>query len=191
MTDSDRTPLAPSSLSLFPRFAMSGELSGAGTDGSSNMTPLSSVPSSRLACRSTKNCRSPAPKASPSTFSTVQVRSLKTDRKDGKEFNKLPQFRNRMTLRMSTSQRTRCSTCHKIIKFCTHTSQSTARMSEMSLVGSPTASKMMARVNTPPAGIPAAPTLDAVAVTLTLGWKMMQLDTTRADRISHRMSANV
>lgn len=36
----------------------------------------------------------------------------------------------------------------------------------MSLVGSPTASRMMARVNTPPAGIPAAPTLDAVAVTL-------------------------
>lgn len=48
----------------------------------------------------------------------------------------------------------------------THTSQSTARISEMSLVGSPTASRMMARVNTPPAGIPAAPTLDAVAVTL-------------------------
>jgi len=40
-------------------------------------------------------------------------------------------------------------------------------MREMSLVGSPTASRMMAKVNTPPAGIPAAPTLDAVAVTLT------------------------
>lgn len=52
-------------------------------------------------------------------------------------------------------------------RLCTHTSQSTARIREMSLVGSPTASRMMARVNTPPAGIPAAPTLDAVAVTLT------------------------
>lgn len=51
----------------------------------------------------------------------------------------------------------------------THTSQSTARISEMSLVGSPTASRMMARVNTPPAGIPAAPTLEAVAVTLANG----------------------
>lgn len=48
----------------------------------------------------------------------------------------------------------------------TYTSQSTARISEMSVVGSPTASRMMARVNTPPAGIPAAPTLEAVAVTL-------------------------
>lgn len=48
----------------------------------------------------------------------------------------------------------------------THTSQSTARISEMSVVGRPTASRMMARVNTPPAGIPAAPTLEAVAVTL-------------------------
>lgn len=37
----------------------------------------------------------------------------------------------------------------------------------MSLVGSPIASRMIAKVNTPPAGIPAAPTLDAVAVTLT------------------------
>lgn len=55
---------------------------------------------------------------------------------------------------------------HKSQRFFTHTSQSTARMREMSLVGSPTASRMMARVNTPPAGIPAAPTLDAVAVTL-------------------------
>lgn len=36
----------------------------------------------------------------------------------------------------------------------------------MSPVGSPTASRMMASVNTPPAGMPAAPTLDAVAVTL-------------------------
>lgn len=51
--------------------------------------------------------------------------------------------------------------------FCTYTSQSTARMREMSLVGRLTASRMMAKVNTPPAGIPAAPTLDAVAVTLT------------------------
>lgn len=41
----------------------------------------------------------------------------------------------------------------------------------MSLVGSPTASRMMARVSTPPAGIPAAPTLDAVAVTLHGGEK--------------------
>lgn len=48
----------------------------------------------------------------------------------------------------------------------THTSQSTARMRERSLVGNPTASRMMASVSTPPAGIPAAPTLDAVAVTL-------------------------
>lgn len=37
----------------------------------------------------------------------------------------------------------------------------------MSLVGSPIASRIIARVSTPPAGIPAAPTLDAVAVTLT------------------------
>lgn len=56
---------------------------------------------------------------------------------------------------------------HKIQSLCTHTSQSTARIREMSLVGNPTASRMIARVNTPPAGIPAAPTLDAVAVTLT------------------------
>lgn len=48
----------------------------------------------------------------------------------------------------------------------THTSQSTARIREMSLTGRLTASRMMARVRTPPAGIPAAPTLDAVAVTL-------------------------
>lgn len=48
----------------------------------------------------------------------------------------------------------------------TYTSQSTARMREMSLVGRPTASRMMAKVKTPPAGMPAAPTLDAVAVTL-------------------------
>lgn len=48
----------------------------------------------------------------------------------------------------------------------THTSQSTARMREMSEVGSPIASRIIARVSTPPAGIPAAPTLDAVAVTL-------------------------
>jgi hypothetical protein len=33
-------------------------------------------------------------------------------------------------------------------------------------VGSPMASRMMAMVRTPPAGTPAAPTLDAVAVTL-------------------------
>lgn len=74
---------------------------------------------------------------------------------------------------------TRRSTSHRLLGYsapstrntvkgsCTHTSQSTARMSEMSLVGSPTASRMMAKVNTPPAGMPAAPTLDAVAVTLT------------------------
>ena len=48
----------------------------------------------------------------------------------------------------------------------THTSQSTAKMKEMSRTGRLTASRMMARVSTPPAGIPAAPTLDAVAVTL-------------------------
>ena len=47
----------------------------------------------------------------------------------------------------------------------THTSQSTARIKEMS-TGRLTASRMMARVRTPPAGMPAAPTLDAVAVTL-------------------------
>lgn len=45
----------------------------------------------------------------------------------------------------------------------------------MSLVGSPTASRMIASVKTPPAGIPAAPTLDAVAVTLTQKEKMTQL----------------
>lgn len=39
-------------------------------------------------------------------------------------------------------------------------------MRERSLVGNPTASRMIASVSTPPAGIPAAPTLDAVAVTL-------------------------
>lgn len=48
----------------------------------------------------------------------------------------------------------------------THTSQSTAKIKEMSLTGRLTASKMMASVRTPPAGMPAAPTLDAVAVTL-------------------------
>lgn len=36
----------------------------------------------------------------------------------------------------------------------------------MSSTGRLTASRMMARVRTPPAGMPAAPTLDAVAVTL-------------------------
>lgn len=56
---------------------------------------------------------------------------------------------------------------HEMQRLCTHTSQSTAKMREMSLVGSPTASRIIARVSTPPAGIPAAPTLDAVAVTLT------------------------
>lgn len=39
-------------------------------------------------------------------------------------------------------------------------------MRDRSLVGRPIDSKMMASVSTPPAGIPAAPTLDAVAVTL-------------------------
>lgn len=48
----------------------------------------------------------------------------------------------------------------------THTIQSTASMRDRSLVGSPMASRMMAMVRTPPAGTPAAPTLDAVAVTL-------------------------
>lgn len=48
----------------------------------------------------------------------------------------------------------------------TYTSQSTARIKEMSSTGRLTASRMMARVRTPPAGMPAAPTLDAVAVTL-------------------------
>lgn len=48
----------------------------------------------------------------------------------------------------------------------TYTIQSTANIKERSLVGSPMASKMIAMVRTPPAGTPAAPTLDAVAVTL-------------------------
>lgn len=48
----------------------------------------------------------------------------------------------------------------------TYTIQSTARIRERSCVGNPMASKMMAIVRTPPAGTPAAPTLDAVAVTL-------------------------
>lgn len=48
----------------------------------------------------------------------------------------------------------------------TYTIQSTASMRDRSLVGSPMASKMMAMVMMPPAGIPAAPTLEAVAVTL-------------------------
>lgn len=58
-------------------------------------------------------------------------------------------------------------TVHEMQRLCTYTSQSTAKMREMSVVGSPTASRMIARVRTPPAGIPAAPTLEAVAVTLT------------------------
>lgn len=45
----------------------------------------------------------------------------------------------------------------------------------MSLVGSPIASRIIARVNTPPAGIPAAPTLDAVAVTLSLAYIRIQV----------------
>ena len=49
----------------------------------------------------------------------------------------------------------------------------------MSLVGRPTASRMIASVKTPPAGIPAAPTLDAVAVTLTQEEKMTQLIVTQ------------
>ena len=48
----------------------------------------------------------------------------------------------------------------------THTIQSTASMRDRSLVGRPMASRMMAMVMMPPAGIPAAPTLEAVAVTL-------------------------
>lgn len=48
----------------------------------------------------------------------------------------------------------------------THTIQSTASMRDRSLVGKPMASRMMAMVMMPPAGIPAAPTLEAVAVTL-------------------------
>lgn len=52
------------------------------------------------------------------------------------------------------------------IFFFTHTIQSTANMRDRSLVGRPMASRMMAMVMIPPAGIPAAPTLDAVAVTL-------------------------
>jgi len=48
----------------------------------------------------------------------------------------------------------------------THTIQSTASMRERSLVGRPMASRMMAMVMMPPAGMPAAPTLEAVAVTL-------------------------
>ena len=48
----------------------------------------------------------------------------------------------------------------------TYTIQSTARIRERSWVGSPMASRIMAMVRTPPAGTPAAPTLDAVAVTL-------------------------
>lgn len=50
----------------------------------------------------------------------------------------------------------------------TYTIQSTANMREMSFVGSPIASKIIAMVRTPPAGIPAAPTLEAVAVTLSI-----------------------
>lgn len=48
----------------------------------------------------------------------------------------------------------------------THTIQSTASMRDRSLVGRPMASRMMAMVMMPPAGMPAAPTLEAVAVTL-------------------------
>lgn len=63
------------------RLLMSGELSGA----ASSRTSLSSAPF-RLASLSTKNCKIPAPKASPSTLSTVQVRSLKEDKTDGTPF---------------------------------------------------------------------------------------------------------
>ncbi|KAK7834499.1 hypothetical protein U0070_017685 [Myodes glareolus] len=48
----------------------------------------------------------------------------------------------------------------------TYTIQSTARIRERYSVDSPMASRIMAMVRTPPAGTPAAPTLDAVAVTL-------------------------
>lgn len=48
----------------------------------------------------------------------------------------------------------------------THTIQSTASMRDRSFVGRPMASRMMAMVMMPPAGMPAAPTLEAVAVTL-------------------------
>lgn len=50
-----------------------------------------------------------------------------------------------------------------------YTIQSTASISDRSLVGRPMASKMIAMVMIPPAGMPAAPTLDAVAVTLQEG----------------------
>lgn len=53
-----------------------------------------------------------------------------------------------------------------IIAGSTHTIQSTASMRDRSLVGRPMASRMMAMVMIPPAGMPAAPTLEAVAVTL-------------------------
>lgn len=53
----------------------------------------------------------------------------------------------------------------------THTIQSTASMRDRSLVGRPMASRMMAMVMMPPAGMPAAPTLEAVAVTLEIMMK--------------------
>lgn len=59
----------------------------------------------------------------------------------------------------------------------TYTIQSTARIRERSFVGSPMASRMMAMVRTPPAGTPAAPTLDAVAVTLGHGRAKAALNT--------------
>lgn len=54
----------------------------------------------------------------------------------------------------------------------THTIQSTASMRDRSLVGRPMASRMMAMVMMPPAGMPAAPTLEAVAVTLEIMMKL-------------------
>lgn len=44
-------------------------------------------------------------------------------------------------------------------------------MRDRSLVGNPMASRMMAIVMMPPAGMPAAPTLEAVAVTLEMMMK--------------------
>lgn len=59
---------------------------------------------------------------------------------------------------------------HTHVARSTYTIQSTANIKDRSLVGSPMASKIIAMVRTPPAGTPAAPTLDAVAVTLQTNW---------------------
>lgn len=180
-------------------------------------------------------CRIPAPSASPSTFTTVVVRSLSAERTaphisaspsevgsrtaddggtNGQEALErlLPGFLrlgwNSTTCCFLTKKRTHrpgkpeqsarrahataspasqmgcgkapgggsntwrsCSALAQFQPGFTHTIQSTASMRDRSLVGRPMASRMMAMVMMPPAGMPAAPTLEAVAVTLETVWR--------------------